>query len=400
LIVEIGDWVVEEACRQLSEWAREGSSLDGTVLWVNVSAKQFADAAFPGRVAANLRRFGVPAASLCFEVTETALVDLHSATVPQVMDELKAMGVQLVLDDFGTGYSSLNYIRRMPIAGLKLDRSFVSQMGGDDAVLPIVEAVAGMARSLGLSLVAEGVETQAQLEAVTAYGCEKAQGFLFARPMAAAWLAAWNDTRSAGVPESGRRCDDGQTISLGAAAEHLGVASSTIRRWADCGRLASVRTRGGHRRIFAADVRREARRLAPGVKLNAASTPGRALPALEALLVSRGEAILEVVAQRVYGPGTPGWFASSVSAPARAAWAQALSQGCRAGSYGRALQASTDFFGAASLAGVLPLERHLFLERLRAGLDRLLRQAGAPSEELAGTRGLILAIEHQTVGQP
>ena len=161
-----------------------------------------------------------------------------------------------------------------------------------------------------------------------------------------------------------------------------------------------MRTQGGHRRIFAADVRREARRLAPNVELNAAAAPAYALPALAALVETRGEAVLDVVAQRVYAAGTPGWFASTVSAPARAAWARTLRESCRSGTYGAALQASAEFFRTASLAGVLPLERHLFLERLRVGFERLLRQSAASTEELVGAHGLLLAIEHQEVGQP
>jgi diguanylate cyclase (GGDEF)-like protein/PAS domain S-box-containing protein/excisionase family DNA binding protein len=394
LIVPIGDWVILEVCEQMARWVLEASPLAGAMAWVNVSARQFDDPTFPATVSAILAETGVEASRLCFEVTETALVDLRSQTVPRVMRELRDMGVQLVLDDFGTGFSSLNYIRRLPIVGLKLDRSFVSQMGTDEVALPIVEAVAGMARSLGLSLVAEGVETQEQLDAVAAHGCGMAQGFFFARPMPAAELSVWVGQRSVRPVGSGRQ-PDRLTVGLGEAADHLGVSVSTVRRWADCGRLPSVRTAGGHRRIYAADVRREARRLAPGVELNVASAPFLALSALEDLIASRGESILAVVAKRVYSTGIAGWFGADISREARSTWASALRDGCRTGDYADVMEASTTFLRRAVVGGTTALERHLFLERVRATFDHLLRQSGAPPEQIAGARSLMMAIEQQ-----
>ena len=400
LIVQIGDWVLQEACRQMACWDNGASSLGGAKVWVNASAKQFDDPLFPSRVAATLAATGIEASRLCFEVTETALVDLRSQTAPRVMDELKALGVELVLDDFGTGYSSLSYIRQLPIAGLKLDRSFVSQIGTDDAVLPIVEAVSGMARSLGLSLVAEGVETETQLKALYEYGCELAQGFYFARPMTAEDLLEWDTGRSAtDLHSNGHGNAQSVTVALGEAASHLGVAASTVRRWADCGRLGSLRTPGGHRRIFSADVRREARRLTPGVELNQTSAPLVCLPALSELLATRGESILAVVAGRVYASSTPGWFGLPSSKQARSDWAAALSGSCRNGRYTEGLEASAIFLRRASMGGATSLERHLYLERVRAAVDYLLREASASAEELTGARALMTAIQHQALGE-
>lgn len=396
LIVDIGDWVIREACRQMRRWPVD-SPLDTTTMSVNVSARQFDDPGFPARVAAILAETEIDASRLRFEVTETALVEIPSQTVPQVMAELTAMGIELVLDDFGTGYSSLNYLRHFPIVGLKLDRSFVAQMSDGDDTLPIVEAVSGMARSLGLSLVAEGIETQAQLDKLLGYCCELGQGYLFGRPMPADELTAWAERRAHTAATAGPRGGESPTVGLAEAAQHLGVSVSTVRRWADGGRLAGVRTPGGHRRIFAAAVGREARRLGPRVELVAAEPPAVALPTFSELLAGRGEATLAFAGKCVYASRTRGWFGGVASEGARREWVTALRDGTASGDYRAALEASTSFFRRAVLGGASALERHLYIQRTTATFMQLLREAGAARPELSGAGRLLQAIEDQAV---
>jgi predicted signal transduction protein with EAL and GGDEF domain len=179
LIVPIGAWVLASACAQAKRWAQSGRPLR---VAVNLSAQQV----MRGDVVALVRRVlaetGLPAQLLELEVTESLFIaDLARAT--SVLGELRALGVSVALDDFGTGYSSLSYLRTLPVTTVKIDRAFVRDLGGDAAGGAIVDAVLAMARGLSLSVVAEGVETEAQLEYLRQRGCDVAQGFYFARPM-------------------------------------------------------------------------------------------------------------------------------------------------------------------------------------------------------------------------
>jgi len=177
LIVPIGAWVLEEACAQLARWRATEPEAAGLVIAVNVSAVQLADPELTPTVAAALDAADLEPEALWLEVTESAvMVDPEAATAR--LGELRALGVQLALDDFGTGHSSLAHLRSLPIGILKLDRSFVQ----DEAV---IASVAGLARALDLHLVAEGVETPAQLSDAQRLGCDAVQGFLYGRPVPA-----------------------------------------------------------------------------------------------------------------------------------------------------------------------------------------------------------------------
>ncbi|MDH5821821.1 GGDEF and EAL domain-containing protein [Luteimonas sp. RD2P54] len=177
LIVPIGRAVLERACGTARDWpARAGRA---PVLRVNLSARQFEQPSLVSDVEAALRETGLPRARLCLELTETALLaDAEGAA--RILGRLRALGVRIALDDFGTGWSSLGYLRRLPIDTIKLDRSFVAGLPDDRYDSAIVEGVAGISRRTGLEVVAEGVETQAQGEALRALGIFRAQGFLFA----------------------------------------------------------------------------------------------------------------------------------------------------------------------------------------------------------------------------
>ena len=180
LIQAIGDWVLDEVCVQIRRW-RDRIGLTVPVA-VNVSAQQFRDGQLPAKVAAALDRNGLQGWELEIEVTEGTLID----DIPSAIATLRALkqrGCLIALDDFGTGYSSLSYLHRFPIDKLKIDRSFIHDLEQDGAGDSIPRAIVGLGRSLGLSVVAEGVETEAQLHLLRSLKCESFQGYLFSRPV-------------------------------------------------------------------------------------------------------------------------------------------------------------------------------------------------------------------------
>jgi EAL domain-containing protein (putative c-di-GMP-specific phosphodiesterase class I) len=187
LIVPIGRWVLRQACEQSLEWLKAG--LPATTMAVNVSAMEFQDEAFLEHLTLILHESGIDPRALELELTESALMKRVEATAA-ILRTLKESGVQIAVDDFGTGYSSLSYLRKFPIDSLKIDQSFVRQIGkgSDDAA--IVTAVISMARSLKLRVVAEGVETAKELEFLKVHECDEAQGYYFGRPMPAPQFAA------------------------------------------------------------------------------------------------------------------------------------------------------------------------------------------------------------------
>ena len=186
LIIPLGRWVLETACRQARKWmdALPDSRL---VMSVNLSARQFMQPDLVDQVAAILGDTGLPAELLELEITESVLMDQTEAGT-RALRALRELGVQLVLDDFGTGYSSLSYLKHLPLDTIKIDRSFVNGLEGDDANLPIVQAVIALAHGLGIDVVAEGIETAAQLARLRTLMCDRGQGFFYARPMPAADL--------------------------------------------------------------------------------------------------------------------------------------------------------------------------------------------------------------------
>jgi EAL domain-containing protein (putative c-di-GMP-specific phosphodiesterase class I) len=179
LIVPIGAWAIREACRQAARW-----SAAPVTIRVNISARQLRDPELVAVVREALAHSGVPPSELCLELTESVLMQ-DVASGAATLGELRALGVRLALDDFGTGYSSLAYLRRLQVDLLKVDRSFMTELGEQPAEETIVAAIVGLARGLGLGVTAEGIETSEQLECVRALGCDSAQGFLLARPAAA-----------------------------------------------------------------------------------------------------------------------------------------------------------------------------------------------------------------------
>ncbi len=189
LIIPIGAWVLEEACHQLRDWHHQGPTGPQGSVEVNLSARQIDNPQIVRTVEEILSRTGLPPEHLTLEITESALMkDAGSAL--QVLRALKEIGVLLAIDDFGTGYSSLSYLQRFPLDVLKVDRSFVEELGVSSEGEKIVSAVIKLAHALGLKVVAEGVETTQQLEVLRSLECDYAQGFLFSRPVPAADLIA------------------------------------------------------------------------------------------------------------------------------------------------------------------------------------------------------------------
>ena len=186
LILPIGRWALREACRQAQAWREEG--LPATTLAVNVSAMELRDENFLDGVFAILSETGIDPKALELEVTESVLMK-HAASAASIFQILREKGVQVAIDDFGTGYSSLGYLRKFPLDALKIDQSFVNQISASGEDTAIVTAVIGMAQSLNLRVIAEGVETVEQLTFLCAHKCDEAQGYYFSRPVPAQQFA-------------------------------------------------------------------------------------------------------------------------------------------------------------------------------------------------------------------
>ncbi|RZS57065.1 putative bifunctional diguanylate cyclase/phosphodiesterase [Sphaerotilus mobilis] len=187
-ITALGAWVTQEACRQGRAWLDEG--LDFGRIAINLSPQEVRRGQTDERVRAALQASGLPADRLELEITESGLME-QGERAEAFLHNLRSIGVQLAIDDFGTGYSSLAYLKRFPVSKLKIDRGFVRDLPGDVSDAQLVQTMISMGRNLGISVVAEGVETEAQLDYLHELGCESAQGYLFSKPRPASEARAW-----------------------------------------------------------------------------------------------------------------------------------------------------------------------------------------------------------------
>ncbi|RZA34464.1 MAG: EAL domain-containing protein, partial [Lysobacteraceae bacterium] len=186
MIVPVGEWVIRAACEQGMAWQRQG--LLAVPLAINLSARQFMHDGLVESISRIVGETGIDPALLEFELTETALMQQGERTL-EILRQINGMGMRLSIDDFGTGYSSLAYLKRFPVRKIKIDRAFVRELEASAEDRAIVAAVMALANSLGLSAVAEGVETEGQYALLRGYGCQFAQGYLFARPLPAGEVA-------------------------------------------------------------------------------------------------------------------------------------------------------------------------------------------------------------------
>jgi diguanylate cyclase (GGDEF)-like protein len=182
LIQPISDWVLDEACKQMKDWQEQFPSLQHVCVSVNISSNYFAHPNFTKKVIQALQSRDLKAESLKLEITEGVLIN-NSAVAATVFEQLRDFGVRLQIDDFGTGYSALEYLQHYPVDAIKIDRSFVSGMGKDEKSSKLVRAMVSMAHELGIEIIAEGIETNAQLKELKNIFCSYGQGFLLSIPL-------------------------------------------------------------------------------------------------------------------------------------------------------------------------------------------------------------------------
>jgi EAL domain-containing protein (putative c-di-GMP-specific phosphodiesterase class I) len=195
LIVPLGKWVLEESCRQIRHWQLNHPEASQMLVSVNLAGRQLQNPSIVEEVRKILVETGLEPACLQLEITETTVMKDAAATI-RTLNELKALGVKLAIDDFGTGYSSLSYLRQFPVDTLKIDRSFVDGLGRGAQDTELVRSVIAMAKSMSLAVTSEGIETTAQLSQLQELGCDRGQGFYFARPLPAEAFttALWRST--------------------------------------------------------------------------------------------------------------------------------------------------------------------------------------------------------------
>ena len=411
LIVPLGRWVLNEACRQLARWTAD-PAIDLPCLTVNLSGRQLAEPTLPEELAAILRQTGVPPERLGLELTESVLME-ETSSPTAVLQDLKDLGVRLMLDDFGTGYSSLNHVKRFPIEAIKVDREFIAGVVDDPGDRHILSAIVSMASAMDVAVIAEGVESTEQARWLRHIGVGLVQGYAFARPAPAATIEALLRTglplerlalafepltdEPAVLPTAPRglappapAAAGRATVTLGEAAEALGVSSSTVRRWADTGRIQVVRTTGGHRRFPASELRRINAETATATRteLRPVALPTEPLPALHELLGGAAGELAAAVTRGLYDGPAHGWFASAAGREQLAMWTTALAAGSRVADFDTALDATRRLVTHADLGGATLVERHSFLERFGDAAVRTLQERGAERAELVGVRRL------------
>jgi len=238
LIVPLGEWVIEQACRQLAVWREAHPGGSGLRVSVNVSARQLTHS-LVDVVARALAQSNVQPGQLALEITETLLIE-QADTSRVILESLKQLGVSLVLDDFGTGYSSLSYLKSFPLDQLKIDRSFIAELSDDARSAKIVSATIEMARALGMTVVAEGVETASQLGVLQRLGCDYAQGVHFSAPQLPGAVGGLIDLALARRPAAPASSREGAAAPSGGAGSLDTPGEAEVRRRVAVGRVAGL----------------------------------------------------------------------------------------------------------------------------------------------------------------
>ena len=205
LIIDIGRWVLDRACRQARQW-QQTHATDDLTMSVNLSARQLRDPHLVADVAATLRDSGLAPHSLTLEITESVLMDNSDAAIDR-LHQLKALGIRLAIDDFGTGYSSLNYLRALPVDIVKIDKVFIDGVASDKEARGLIKAILSMADTLDLQTVAEGVESRDQANRLEQLGSALVQGFYYARPLTPEAAEALMTTGTSGSDDTTPRRD-------------------------------------------------------------------------------------------------------------------------------------------------------------------------------------------------
>lgn len=425
LAVPLGAEILSIACHELARWDRAlagDPDRRAPAVHVNVSARHFAAPGLAGTVSRALAGSGLAADRLVLEIAETMFTGDGQTAIAQ-LDDLRAVGVRIALDRFGTGYSSVAAIRQLPFDALKVDSSFLTDSGGGTRDTALVEAMVGIGHSLGLPMTAAKVETEEQLRLLRSLGMDRAQGELFAPPLSATaalelvrggnvWSGLLAATRPAPrkpadvarapaavradalLGAAGDASSPAATLSLGRAAEALGISTTTARRWADDGRLGVTRTAGGHRRFAVCDVRRLlAARGSPAIAPT--EPPRRALPSLAQLAAGHGTQLAELSWRSLYGDLRSGFFIDPGGAVATERWLGAIASAAETANYGMLHEATRAFMRAAEQAGASLLERHLAIERFAETAARALTRRSCPREELVEVRRLFVSLDQR-----
>ncbi len=412
LAVPLGAEILSIACRELARWQQLVGDRPVPPVHVNISARHCAAPGLAATVSRALQRSGLTADKLVLEIAETMFTAEGQAATAQLAD-LHAVGVRLVLDRFGTGYSSLAAIRGLPFDALKVDSSFVAELGQGTRDARLVEAMVGMAHSLGLPMTAAKVESEEQLRLLRTLGMDRVQGELFAAPLSAegalelvrsgrTWSRLLEATRpepparevARPEPEPQARAVVAQsvgTLSLGQAAQALGISTTTARRWADDGRLRSTRTAGGHRRFATSEVRRLLAERGRGA-LQPAEPPRLALPALADLVKRHGPRLAEIGWRGLYGEMRSGFFTESAGQAAAERWLGALASATTTANYEMLHAATAALMRTAEQAGASLLERHLAIERFAEAATLAMGRREGPREEIPEVRRLFASL--------